>query len=218
MQQLTQLHKQFDELQLKHGAGRLNPIYGAGKINAPKLMFIFMNPTARNIASSPDWTGLRAPWLGTKQIWSLFFELELLAPEIFSTIQTLMPQGWTVGFSEEVYQDLEAKSVYVTNLAKCTQADARPLNDRVFKDYLALMYAEIELVKPSKIITFGNQVSSILLNKTVSVSKYVDTERELIKLQNSYEVYPVYYPVGQGRRNQPLAVARIKKISKEMYN
>jgi hypothetical protein len=215
LQQTTQLHVQFDALQLKHGDRRLNSIYGAGKIDSPKLMLIFMNPTARNIASSPEWKGLRAPWLGTKQIWSLFLELELLAPEIFNKIQNFKPGDWTVAFAEEVYRDLEAKSVYVTNLAKCTQADARPLTDRVFKDYLALMYAEIELVKPQKIITFGNQVSTVLLKKPVSVSKYPNTEMERLELRSNFDVYPVYYPVGQGRRNQPLAVTRIKKIRQE---
>jgi len=213
MQQIIQLHKQFDELQLKHGASRLNSIYGAGNINSPKLMFIFMNPTGRNVSSDPEWTGLRAPWLGTKQIWSLFFELELLDQLIFNKIQAFKPKDWTIAFAEEVYQDLEAKSVYVTNLAKCTQTDARPLNNRVFRDYLELMYAEIELVRPQKIITFGNQVSTILLNRTISVSKYPNTELELLKLKNNYPVYPAFYPVGQGRRNQPLAVTRIKKFS-----
>lgn len=39
---------------------------------------------------------------------------------------------------------------YVTNLAKCTQLDARPLPDSVYKEYLALLYQEIDLIRPKK--------------------------------------------------------------------
>ena len=37
-----------------------------------------MNPTGRNIASSKNWKGLKSPWIGTKNIWDLFVELDLL--------------------------------------------------------------------------------------------------------------------------------------------
>ena len=40
-----------------------------------------MNPTGRNIASSKDWKGLKSPWIGTKNIWDLFIELDLLDKE-----------------------------------------------------------------------------------------------------------------------------------------
>jgi len=67
----------------------------------------------------------------------------------------------------------------------------------------------LRLLILKKIITFGNQVSSILLNRTISVSNYIDDQKEML---NGYEIYPTYYPVGQGRRNMSLAVKRIKKI------
>ena len=69
--QLTKLHKSFDILQSKFGVNNLNAIYGAGETKSPRLCFIFMNPTGRNISSVKNWRGIRAPWLGTKNIWIL---------------------------------------------------------------------------------------------------------------------------------------------------
>ena len=209
MQQVIQLHSEYDKLQLKYGDPTLSSIYGAGCINNPNVMFIFMNPTGRNISSIPSWKGLRAPWIGTKQVWDIFENLGLLKSEIYLKIKSIKPEEWDYDFANEVYTDIQNHSVFITNLGKCTQVDARPLSNSVFKEYLNLMYKEIEIVNPKKIVTFGNQVSSILLNKTISVSNYVDDQKEML---NGYKIYPTYYPVGQGRRNMPLAIKRIKII------
>lgn len=209
MQQVTQLHKEYDKLQLKYGDPTLSCIYGAGCIENPDIMFIFMNPTGRNISSIPSWEGLRAPWIGTKQVWDIFENLGLLQSHIYLKIKNIKSQEWDCDFANVVYEDIQNHSVFITNLGKCTQVDARPLHNSVFKDYLKLMYKEIEIVNPKKIITFGNQVSSILLGKSIRVSNYSDNEKDIL---NGYEIYPTYYPVGQGRRNMPLAIERIKKV------
>ncbi|MDD4381795.1 MAG: uracil-DNA glycosylase family protein [Candidatus Dojkabacteria bacterium] len=209
MQQVIQLHKEYDKLQLKYGDPTLSSIYGAGCINDPEIMFIFMNPTGRNISSTCSWRGLRAPWIGTKQVWDIYRDIGLLQSDIYLKIKTLKSEEWDYEFANDVYTDIENHSVFITNLAKCTQIDARPLNNSVFKEYLDLMYKEIDIVNPKKIVTFGNQVSSILLDRSISVSDYVDDQKEIL---NGYEIYPTYYPVGQGRRNMSLAVDRIRKI------
>lgn len=116
---------------------------------------------------------------------------------------------WDIDFCNKVYKDIEERGVYITNLAKCTQIDARPLSNTIFRDYLNLVLEEISIVNPQKIITFGNQVSSILLSRNISVSNYKDLEFEQL---NGFSVYPTYYPVGQGRRNMPMAVKRIRSI------
>ena len=87
MQQVTQLHKEYDKLQLKYGDPTLSCIYGAGCIENPDIMFIFMNPTGRNISSIPSWEGLRAPWIGTKQVWDIFENLGLLQSHIYLKIK-----------------------------------------------------------------------------------------------------------------------------------
>ncbi len=212
MLQVTKLHSEYDKLQIKYGDPNLFSIYGAGCINNPNIMFIFMNPTSRNISSMPSWEGLRAPWVGTKQVWGIFESLGLLESNIYLKIKNLKPEEWYRDFANDVYTDIQNHSVFITNLAKCTQVDARPVNKSVFKEYVSLMYEEIEIVNPKKIIAFGNQVSSVLLGKSVSVSNYTDNQKELL---NGYEIYPTYYPVGQGRRNMPLAMDRITKVLNE---
>lgn len=209
MQQVIQLHNEYDKLQTKYGDPTLSSIYGAGCINNPEIMFIFMNPTGRNISSTSSWKGLRAPWIGTKQVWDIFENLGLLQSKIYLKIKSIKSEEWDYDFANEVYTDIQNHSVFITNLGKCTQVDARPLSNSVFKEYLNLMYKEIEIINPKKIVTFGNQVSSILLNRTISVSNYVDDQKEML---NGYKIYPTYYPVGQGRRNMYLAVKRIKMI------
>ena len=129
-----------------------------------------MNPTGRNIASQKTWHGLKSPWIGTKNIWDLFSAVNLIDEELYKTIKKIPGSSWTEEFATLVYDDVAKHKVFITNLGKCTQVDARPLPDRVYKEYLDLLLKEIEIVNPKVIILFGNQVSSIVLNKKISVS------------------------------------------------
>lgn len=81
------------------------------------------------------------------------------------------PKEWDYEFCNYVYEEIEKNKLFITNLGKCTQIDARPLPDEVLKKYLVLLFKEINIIKPKIIITFGNQVSSIILNKKISVSE-----------------------------------------------
>ena len=210
--QVTKLHKQFDELQNIHGSKNLDSIYGAGCINNPEICFVFMNPTGKNVASNKEWKGLKAQWLGTKNIWKLLNSLNLIDEKIFNKTQNLRPEEWSYEFAYELYKDMDNKSIYITNLGKCTQDDARPLSNKVFYDYLELLEKEIDLIKPKKIITFGNQVSSILLKENISVSKCRKQSFTKTINKHEYKIYPVFYPVGQGMRNIPIAIEDIKYI------
>jgi DNA polymerase len=211
--QLHTLHPDFDRLHDIFGDKRLKSIYGAGCVKNPRVMFVFMNPTGRNVSANLCWHGLRAPWLGTKVIWKLFHELKLISDEKYFKIQKLKNVDWTPEFSESIYTQLRKNRVYTTNLAKCTQKDARPLSNVIFKEYLDLMLREIEIINPKHIITFGNQVSSIILGKNISVSTYQGRKSELLVFNKRiYNIYPVYYPVGQGMRNMSRAVNRIRRI------
>jgi DNA polymerase len=211
--QLTHLHPKIDKLQLVHGAQNLASIYGAGCIQKPNIMFVFMNPTKRNISSNLGWKGLRAPWLGTKNIWRMFYDLNLLSKANLELTQRLRPKEWTKEFCNIIYKDLALNKVYITNLAKCTQNDARPLPNQIFREYLESTRKEIALIKPRKIILFGNQVSSIILDKPIKISEYKGIKSEALKIgETTFRAFPVYYPVGQGQRNIHLAIKRIKKI------
>ncbi len=210
--QLQKLFKEFDKLHLKHGDCDYHSIYGAGCIKSPKFMFIFMNPTRRNASANKSWRGIRAPWIATKNVWKIFFELNIISKENFDFIKRAKLDDWDKNFSNKLYEEIAKNKVYITNLAKCTQIDARPLKDYVFKEYLDLIFEEINLVKPKYIVSFGNQVSSILLRKNISISK-LEKEFEILSVNNKkYKIFPTYYPVGQGMRNMKKAINKIKSI------
>jgi DNA polymerase len=210
--QLKVLHKNFDSLHKKHGDNKFNSIYGAGETKSPLVCFVFMNPTARNVSATKDWNGLRAPWLGTKNVWKLFASIGIISDKLNGEIRSKKSNEWDPKFSNKVYEEIKINKCFITNLAKCTQKDAAHLPDSVFREYRDLMLKEIYLLDPKIIISFGNQVSSILLDKNINVSLTRKKSHELSIEDKIYKVYPVYYPVGQGMRNMEKAVEDIKYI------
>ncbi len=209
---LEELKSKYDKLQEKYGAKELDSIYNGGCTKNPDICFVFMNPTKRNIASSKKWKGIKSPWIGTKNIWDLFYKLDLVDEKIYEKIKKIKGSEWTEEFAEEVYGDVKKHKYFITNLGKCTQVDARELPNSVYEEYLDLLKQEIEIVNPKVIVLFGNQVSSIVLNKKISVSqcrKQLFTEEINSK---KYRFYSVYYPVGNGRFNINKSIEDIKYI------
>ena len=88
---LEDLKRDYDKLQLEYGDPTLDSIYNGGCVNNPDICFVFMNPTGRNIASSKEWKGRKSPWLGTKNIWKLFYNVGLLDENLFKDIQDKKP-------------------------------------------------------------------------------------------------------------------------------
>lgn len=209
---MQELYHEYDKLQKQYGAAELHSIYNGGMQNQPDICFIFMNPTRKNIASLPDWDGPRSPWIGTKQIWKLFHQLHLLDHDLFMEIMKRKPNEWDKAFAELVYASIGKHRAFITNLGKCTQLDARPLPNSVYKAYLELLCQEIELIQPQKIIAFGNQVSSLLLGQQICVSHCRTRCFPKQIGSHSYPLYPVYYPVGNGLRNLDKAIADIAAI------
>lgn len=206
------LKVEYDKLQKKYGAKELDSIYNGGCTENPDICFVFMNPTGKNIASSKTWTGRKSPWLGTKNIWKLFNKVNLLSDDTYNKILEKKPKDWDYDFCDYVYDEIERNKIFITNLGKCTQIDARPLTDEVLKQYLNLLFEEIKIIKPKVIVTFGNQVSSIILNKKISVSENRKISHELKLEENIYKVFPVYYPVGNGIFNIDKSIEDIKWI------
>lgn len=198
---MKNLHKIYDKMQSKYGDPNLNAIYGGGCTQNAKVCLVFMNPTKRNIASVKSWQGVRYQWLGTKQVWDFLAKLNLISENLNNQIQSKKPKEWSEDFCKQVYNEVERNGVYITNLAKCTQVDARPLPDSVFKEYKDHLLTEISLVNPQKILLFGNQVSSIVLNQKITVSTCRKQKFELPIKNKTYNAYAVYYPVGNGRFN-----------------
>lgn len=211
---MIELQNKYDELQYKYGSKNLNSVYGCGCSNSPKVALVFMNPTKRNIATDKNWKGLRAQWLGTKQIWDFLVKCNLFDREINERIKAMKPRDWSVSFCEEVYKVIENNCVWMTNLAKCSQDDARELSDDIFLQYKDLLLEELAKINPEKIFLFGNQVSSIVLNEKINVSQVRLKKYVLTIKGREYECYSLYYPVGNGRFNQDKTVEDIKTILK----
>ena len=209
---MDELKKAYDKMQLKYGDKNLDSIYNGGCEKNPNICFVFMNPTGKNVASDKSWKGRKSPWLGTKNIWKLFYSVNLLSKDTFEQIMTKKPKEWDYEFCDYVYDEISKNKVFITNLGKCTQIDARPLSNDVLKKYLNLLCKEIDIINPKVIITFGNQVSTIILNKKISVSENRKIFHEIKIKNNKYKVYPVYYPVGNGIFNIDKSIEDIKWI------
>ena len=209
---LEDLTKEYNRLQSEYGDPTLDSIHNGGCTNHPDICFVFMNPTGRNIASSKEWKGIKSPWIGTKNIWTLFHSLNLVDEEIYQTIRKLKGSEWTPEFAETVYKDVENHKYFITNLGKCTQLDARPLPDKIFHQYIELLKTEFNIIKPKVIILFGNQVSSIVLDEKISVSEV--RKQEFVRNFNGeeFKLYSVYYPVGNGFMNVDKSIEDIKWI------
>ena len=213
---LDSLKIEYDKLQKKYGAIELDSIYSGGCDKNPDICFVFMNPTKRNIASSKTWKGLKSSWIGTKNIWDLFYQLKLLDENVYKKIRKIKGKEWTENFANEVYEEVKKHKYFITNLGKCTQLDARPLPDSVYKEYLHLLEKEIEIINPKVIILFGNQVSSIVLNEKISVSQC--RKKQFLKTINGkqYKCYAVFYPVGNGRFNIDKSIEDILYIKQSL--
>lgn len=214
-EKLQNLEKSYKRMQNKYGDNTLDAISNGGKINNPDICFVFMNPTGRNLSSKKTWKGRKSPWLCTKNIWKLFYEVGLLENNIYNEILSKKPKDWDYIFADKVYECVENDNYFITNLGKCTQVDARPLTDDVLSSYLKLLLKEIDIIKPKIIVTFGNQVSSIVLGKKISVSECRKKCFELKIKNNKYKVFPVYYPVGNGIFNIDKSIEDIRWIIKE---
>ena len=215
---LEDLESEYKKLQLIYGDKNLDAICNGGCTENADICFVFMNPTGRNIASSKNWQGIKAPWVGTKNIWDLFYALNLIDENIYLEIKNLKPLEWSAEFANLVYENITKHKVFITNLGKCTQIDARPLPDKVYLEYLELLKCEFSIIKPKVIILFGNQVSSIVLDEKISVSQ---ARKKLFEKEingENYHLYSVYYPVGNGRFNIDKSIEDIKWIMENDSN
>jgi len=167
----------YDTLQKKYGDKNINSVYGGGCIKSPKVCFVFMNPTAKNIATAKSWKGVRYQWLGIKPIWKFFNKLGLISDELNNGIQNKKAADWTNEFCIEVYNEVKNNKFYITNLAKCTQADARHLSDSVFLEYKKYLLLELEQVNPKKIVYVSCNPATLARDLKFLCEKNFDVKR-----------------------------------------
>jgi DNA polymerase len=212
---LKEINKEYDKLQRTYGDENLKAIYGGGCEFEPEVLFIFMNPTATNPASKAQWNGDNFPFIGTKNAWKVLNKLNLLDEQIYNEVKNKKNKDWTPDFATEVLENLKKHKIYLTNLAKCTQIDARGLKNEVFLNYLELLKGEINCIKPKKIVCFGNQVSSIFLGKNIKVGQVRKQEFTTKINEETYKTYSVFYPIGMGMRNISFVLEDINYILKD---
>ncbi len=213
--QIEEIKKEIDALHRKFGDQNYRIIYGTGCVKNPKVFFLLMNPTARNLSTHADWKGLRASWVGHKKMWSLFADVGVFDKALNTKVQALKSGEWTPELVEEIYENLAEHKAYATGLGRCVQPDARPLPNSVFQESRAVTLAEIAQINPSVIISFGNQVSSNLLGVPIKVSENRRAKYILPIGKKQFAVYPTFYPVGMGLRNIGKAIEDIRYILKK---
>ena len=215
---LEELTKKYNKMQTKYGDKNLDAITFGGLSSNPDICFVFMNPTSKNIASSKEWNGPKSPWIGTKNIWDLFVATNLFDINIYNEIKSKKANEWNKEFADKVYDEVKKNKLFITNLGKCTQVDARPIQNSVYEKYLSLLEREIEIVDPKVIVLFGNQVSTVFLKEKISVSQC--RKIEFIKNINGkeYKCYAIFYPIGNGRFNINKSIEDILWIKENVLN
>lgn len=215
--ELENLKKEYEKMQQIYGDKALKSINFGGCTENPDICFVFMNPTSKNIASNPLWNGIRAPWIGTKNIWDLFVATNLFDINIYNEIKSKKANEWNKEFADKVYDEVKKNKLFITNLGKCTQVDARPIQNSVYEKYLSLLEREIEIVDPKVIVLFGNQVSTVFLKEKISVSQC--RKIEFIKNINGkeYKCYAIFYPIGNGRFNINKSIEDILWIKEKCF-
>lgn len=193
----------------------LEPIMAGGKLDRPKYMFVFINPTYRNISSDTSWEGKRRPWIGTKYIWKIFKEAGHFDEELLREIQK--QKDWDIEFADKVYKHIEDKDFYFTNIVKWTGENADLPNVQKTKLFLPILLKEIEIVQPEHIITFGLIPFNALVGEKIKLSQYFGEVLTLGKLkpynlninETSYKVFPSYFPVGRGNPKRAIKLLRM---------
>ena len=128
----------------------------------------------------------------------------------YDTNHKLLPSGVVLQkLLDEICLKLE--EIYFLEAIKCYPKEIKYLTKCNENCKIHLM-RQLEIINPKVIILFGNQVSSIVLNEKIYVSKC--RKKEFIKEINNkkYKCYSVFYPVGNGRFNIDKSIEDIKYI------
>lgn len=194
---------------------RLKPILGNGKTSKPKFMFVFINPTARNSSSNPDWKGPRFPFIGTKPVWRIFHRAGLFDEELMKYIER--HPRWSLEFTNNVKDFLISKSFYFTNIVKWTGNDAALPDSTKIRLFFPILRKEIELVKPKNIVTFGLIPFERLTGKKIKLGEYYEQSMVskrispfVLKIgKHPTLVFPCYFPVGRGNPKRAVELLRL---------
>ncbi len=215
---LTDLYNHIIELNKKHFPNSsLMPIPSGGELNIPKYMFVFINPTIRNISTNPNWKGIRAPFIGTKNIWRVFHKAGQFENNLMLEIEKR--KTWDESFAKKVYDFLKSKSFNFTNIVKWAGENADLPNRVKIKIFLPSLIREIEIVKPQNIITFGLIPYEALTLQKIKLEEYYQncmrnekaskTEVTIGRIQTN--IIPCYFPIGRGNPKRAVEILKLLK-------
>lgn len=185
---------------------KLKHILGNGCITNPKLCFIFINPTHRNMSSNPNYNGQRSPFLGTKEVWKVFINSNLLSKDFLEKTK-----NWDNEAVDYVLHELNSKGYYMTNVVKCTKQNADLPTTKEIKQQTKLFHEEISIINPKLIITFGLIPFKELTGINIKLKDHLENQRknkeiityDSIPIKNKvYKIFPCYFPVGRGNPKQ----------------
>jgi uracil-DNA glycosylase family 4 len=193
----------------KESGNRLQHILAGGQDEGPRIMFVFINPTHRNISSRPGYEGPRIPFLGTREIWNVFVKAGLLGNDF-----KRVPNGqWSQELIAKVIGAVKNEGFYFTNIVKCTEPSSKLPSRRKVRGKLPLFEREVAMVKPDLIVTFGIIPFEALTQTKIKLSEHYDKQKSstnLLTYRNaliggrSCDVFPCYFPVGRGDQKRAL--------------
>lgn len=216
---LDSLWAQVDRLHRDYfPENELMPILGNGKTHNPRVMFIFINPTIRNISSNKDWRGPRFPFIGTKQVWRVFYKAGLFDKELMDKINN--QSDWSVEFTNQVLEFLKRKGFYFTNIVKWTGHNASLPESKKIKLFLPVLKREIGIVRPKCIVTFGLIPFVNLTKQSIRLSDYYQRAVKSRTLQGyslkldgfRTSVIPCYFPIGRGNPKRAIELLKLIKF------
>lgn len=174
-------------------------------------MFVFINPTVRNISAHADWPGPRFPFAGKPKLWHILADAGFVGADLPQRIRTLGP---TPAMVEMLVAEAQHQQVYLTNAVKCVDdGSSLPPAARVSASW-PLLQQEINFVQPRLIVAFGLIAFGVLTGRQVRLAdQRWDAEQGRINLFSSrqigdqtFPVFPCYFPTGRGN---PVAATRM---------
>jgi len=215
---LEDLWNVVHEINERHFPGnKLLPVVGNGKTCRPKAMFVFINPTIRNISSGKEWRGQRYPFIGTKQMWKVLHKAGLFDDMLMYRIKH--SGYWSLDLADKVLKFLKQKSFYLTNIVKWTGHDSALPDSEKIKLFLPVLEKEIEIIQPEYVIAFGLIPFENLTKQKIKLNDYHSSAVKNKELK-SYEiqigqfktkVIPCYFPVGRGNPKKAADILRMFK-------
>lgn len=216
--QLAALNAQLDSCTVCATVARnYRHVPGGGCVDQPDVMFIFINPTVRNISAHADWIGPRFPFAGKPKLWQILAESGFVRADL---PQDMLMLGPTPEMVEVLIAETQRQRLYLTNAVKCVDTGSNlPTAARVAAAWSFLQH-EIALIRPKLIVTFGlipfRQLTSMDIRLADQLWETQGGSCPFFPSQpiagESYSVFPCYFPTGRGN---PVAATKMLRALRQ---